>query len=415
LKILNVNRFYHLRGGADRYYFALAGILERFGHQVVPFSTTHPKNIPSEYEQYFVRGFTEDNFRQLSLLNKSKVFFNGVYSFEAKRKISRLIENQKPDIAHLHGLFYQISLSVIDKLYEKEIPIVYSLHDYHTICANSYLHRNGKECQSCRGGSYSNIISAKCYRNSFLPSVMAYLAKKLHRRRKTLEKITFFTVPHKYMRDILVDWGFEKAKIKIILNPFIYDDIAPYAYNPGSDYFVFYGRIAELKGIFTVLEAFKRLKNIQLKIFGSGPAVGLVHRFVLENRLDNVSLDTKLRWGRQLKDIIGKSIAVISASKWPAPSEYVNYESMALGKPIIASDALGNLDMIEDGGNGYIYRKDDFPDLMEKIKLLLESNIAAMGRKSRALLEQKVSVDKFYHTLIAIYEDAVKQREEDNG
>ena len=152
-----------------------------------------------------------------------------------------------------------------------------------------------------------------------------------------------------------------------------------------------------------------------MKIFGSGPAVGLVHRFVLENRLDNVSLDTKLRWGRQLKDIIGKSIAAISASKWPAPSEYVNYESMALGKPIIASDALGNLDMIEDGGNGYIYRKDDFPDLMEKIKLLLESNIAAMGRKSRALLEQKVSVDKFYHTLIAIYEDAVKQREEDNG
>lgn len=293
-----------MRGGADRYYFDLTKILERFGHQVIPFSTRHIKNIPSEYEKYFVKGFTEDDFHKLSFFQKTKVFSNGIYSFEAKRKIGELIEYTRPDIAHLHGLFYQISLSIIDKLYEKRIPIVYSLHDYHTICANAFLYCNGKECKDCHQRKYLNVILRKCYRNSFLPSTMAYFAKEIHQWRKTLEKVTLFTVPHKYMRNIFDDWGFDKKEFRIILNPFIYDDIIPYLYDEHSDYFVFYGRVSKNKGIYTVLEAFRRLRDKKLKIFGNGPDIDFVNKFIIENKLDNISLDSKLRWGEKLNIIL---------------------------------------------------------------------------------------------------------------
>jgi len=307
-------------------------------------------------------------------------------------------------------LFYQISLSIIDKLYEKKIPIIYSLHDYHTICANAFLYYNGKECKNCHQRKYLNVILRKCYRNSFLPSIMAYFAKKIHQWRKTLEKVTLFTVPHKYMRNIFVDWGFDKKKFRVILNPFIYDDIIPYPYDEHSDYFVFYGRVSKNKGIYTVLEAFRGLRDKKLKIFGNGPDVDFVNRFIIENKLDNISLDTKLRWGEKLKEAIGKSIAVISSSEWPTPSEYVNYESMALGRPIIASDALGNLAMIKKGENGYIYKKGDVDDLVAKIELFLQGDIDSMGKKSRKLLEEKVRVDKFYQQLVAIYEEAMAKR-----
>ena len=406
MKVLNVNRFHYLRGGADRYYFDLAKELRVKGHEVIPFSAVNKRNEHAVSKNYFVMGYDEDNFSQLSLPRKLKVFFNGIYSWETKRKISELSKHYKPDIAHLHGLFYQLSLLVIDSLYEANIPIVYALHDYHTICASAYLFYKGRECRDCCPDRDYHVLKRRCYRNDFLPSVMAYFTKKLHQKRKTLEKITFFTVPHESMRDIFVSWGFDPKKFKIILNPFL-EDIKPYPYKGNKDYFVFYGRIARNKGIFTILEAFKKIPTEKLKIYGSGPDLDTVNDFIRSNKLNNVEVDAKLRWGQKLQRIIGESIAVISASQWPTPSEYANYESMALGKPILASNAVGNLGMIEDGKNGYVFQMGDSDDLLSKIKLILNNDLIAMGNRSRQFFDEKIAGERFYKELIAIYEEAI--------
>ena len=407
MKILNVNRFYYLRGGADRYFFDLAKILKNNGHEIIPFSTQHIHNVQSEYSNYFVAGYTEDDFNNCSLPEKIKIFCKGIYSLETKRKVARLIEYTRPDVAHLHGLFYQISLSVIDKLYEKGIPIVYSLHDYHTICGNSYLYYAGRECQECCKDKYLNIVLRRCYRNSFMPSLMAYITKLVHKQRKTLEKVTFFTVPHRYMRDIFVSWGFNKNKFKILLNPFIDNDIISFPQNNHRDYFIFYGRIIRSKGIFTILEAFQRMPDQKLKIFGRGPDLENVKRYINDNKMGNVFLNTELRWGPELQKIISESIAVISASEWPTPSEYLNYETIALGKPIIASDAIGNLDLVKDGENGYVFQQGNSDDLMKKVKFLLHQDIIAMGGKSREIYEDKININKFYWEMMFIYNEAI--------
>ena len=44
MKIIQANKFYALKGGAERYMLELSGWLESQGHQVIPFSMQDPDN-----------------------------------------------------------------------------------------------------------------------------------------------------------------------------------------------------------------------------------------------------------------------------------------------------------------------------------------------------------------------------------
>ena len=410
MKILNVNKFYHVRGGADRYYFDLARVLERQGNTVIPFSTEHPKNAPSEYREYFVPGFTEDDFHELGIRQKAAAFLNGIYSQTARLQLRRLIFETAPDIAHLHGLFYQMSLSVIDELFDRNVPVVYSLHDYHTICSGAFLYYDGKICSACKGGHFIEGLKRKCYRGKVLPGLMAYAAKKVHQWRRILDKVDIFIVPHDLMKEEFVSWGFPREKFRTVWNPFFYDDISVYPYHKDSDYFVFYGRLARSKGIYTVLEAFRGFPDKWLWIFGSGPEEEGVREYIARHAMRNVRLNTHMRWGTELKEKIGQSLGVISASEWPTPSEYVNYETMALGMPLIVSDVAGNVAMIKDNENGFIFRHGDARDLAACLQRCLKADAGEMGRRARRFVEQELSPDIFSKRILSIYDEVLKKR-----
>lgn len=54
MRILQVNKFYYNRGGAETVYFGEAALLRRHGHDVIPFSMHDERNAPTPYERYFV-------------------------------------------------------------------------------------------------------------------------------------------------------------------------------------------------------------------------------------------------------------------------------------------------------------------------------------------------------------------------
>ena len=54
MRVLMINKFYYLRGGTERYVFDMTGVLERHGHEVIPFAMRHAENRDSLYSPYFV-------------------------------------------------------------------------------------------------------------------------------------------------------------------------------------------------------------------------------------------------------------------------------------------------------------------------------------------------------------------------
>ena len=61
MKVLAVNKYYFIKGGAERYFFELSRILESRGHSVVPFAMRHELNEPTPYERYFVSNESFDD------------------------------------------------------------------------------------------------------------------------------------------------------------------------------------------------------------------------------------------------------------------------------------------------------------------------------------------------------------------
>jgi len=354
-----------------------------------------------------VEGFSEDNFDSFNIFKKGKIFFNCIYSFEARKKLSKLIKKEKPDLAHIHGIFYQLSLSVIDVLKENKIPMVMNLNDYFTLCANGYLFRNGKVCELCKSGKHRSILFNNCYRESFMPSLMAYFVKKLQHYRKIFDSVDMFIVPTEDMKKLMMEWGIKEEKLRIIHNPL---DAAQY--KPSyefADYIVFYGRFVRLKGIFTILKAMGIAKEIKLKMFGCGPDQKEMVEYISANKLDNIEIDSHLRWGEELIKIISKARFVITASEWFCPSDYVVYEAFSLGKPVVASEIGGNRYLVKDGFNGLLFTTGDADCLAQKIRKLYsqESLIAEMGKNARNFVESELNYDKFYEKIESLYREVI--------
>jgi len=417
MKVLNINNFYYNRGGGARYCLLLEKILLEHGHTVIPFSTKNKKNISRDYEKYFVDGYASYNFNKLPFFRKIKAAINGVYSSEAKRSIEKLIIDKKPDIANVHNLFYQISPSILRGLKKFRIPIVYFLNDYKIFCPNAYLYNN-KVCRKCLDKNivtkFINAVSHRCYKNSLLLSSYVAIVNFIHRYLNVFQKcVDLFIVPTDIMKQELVKWGLEERKIRIVPNPFFFDDINPsFSY---GDYILFYGSLLRSKGLFTLLKAMKKIPNTKLLIVGQDTSLEEknVTAYINSNRLNDVELNTKIRWGSGLKKIIDKSMFVVIPSEWPMPMEYTVLEAMAFGKPVIVSDIGGNQTLVKNHWNGLIFKAGDSNDLASKILYLINNKgaLKEYGYNGRHLIEKKYNSEVYYSKLIATYKDLLKNYE----
>jgi len=311
----------------------------------------------------------------------------------------------RPEVAHLNNIYFQLSSSVIEALAELRIPIVFSLHDYQVFCSNAYLYRDNGVCTLCSDGNFRHGLRHRCYRGSVPASLMSYLSKRLTSDRGLLGKVSAFVVPAQGMRRQVERLGLSGARIEVIPNPFRIGSLQVRA--SWDPYAVFYGRLIRPKGIYTLLEASRRLPRIPLRIFGSGPEEAGVREFLREHRMDHVSLDTELRWGPQLQEIVGRARLVLVPSEWPVPMDYVLCESLALGRAVVTGDLGGNPELIEDGVSGRVFRSGDAGSLASAMEELYGdlARVKSMGEEGRRVVEDRCSEERFYASILRVYED----------
>src|SRR5712692_4321978 len=268
MRVLQIHKTFRLTGGADTFFFKTCDLLAEHGHEVAHFSTKHPQNSLSPYAAYFVEGFTEQSVSLLSLGQKTKAFLNGIYSFDAKRNLSRLVEDFKPDLAHAHSFNYQLSPSIFDVFRGSRVPIVVTLHDYHFICGAATLYVDGALCERCRGGRHYNLLRHCCYWN--LPaSLMATLSHYVHDARHSWTVATKLLSPSLFLERKLIEFGIPANRIAHI--PIFIDFPEETAESKcGPEYVLYFGRLAQNKGIEVLLEAVKNV-DCKLLLIGEGP------------------------------------------------------------------------------------------------------------------------------------------------
>lgn len=403
MKILQVNKYHYPRGGADRYYLDLGSRLEAAGNEVAYFAMNHPKNLSTPWSKYFVSrvSYNEQVWRYAI-----KIPGRTLYSFEAKRKFKKLLDDFRPDIIHLHNIYHQISPSILDVAAQAKIPVVMHLHDYKLVCPNHALFVNNKVCKQCLRGSYWPCIKKRCVKNSFLASLLAAIEMYFHHRLLKIyeNKISIFLTPSLFLKNILIDAAWPKEKIKVINNAFSTDLALPLKTNK-ENYFLYFGRLSPEKGVDLAIMATSIHKQLQLKIVGTGEEEKSLKSLAKKNSQKDQIEFLGWREGQALSTLIAQARAVLIPSRWLENFPLTALEALSLGTPVIASN-LGGLPEIVTEKNGCLVPPEDIKALnLEMLNILTEKHkwpIEQIKASSRDFLPEKnmTQVLSIYKSLI---------------
>ena len=383
-------------------YFEHAALMQEEGWKNAFFSMHHPKNYENEWSSYFVN---EIEFgHAYSIFDKIVMASKVIYSFEAQKKLNRLIENFNPSIAHLHCIYHHLSPSILSTLHDSGIPAVMTAHDLKIACpAYKMLNENGI-CERCKNGNYFNVVRNKCLRGSVGASAIVALESTLHRKLNTYKKyLRKIVVPSKFFMNKFIEWGWPEDKFIYIPN---YVDATRFSpnYEPG-DYFLYFGRLAPEKGVATLLHAVKK-SGVKLKIAGTGPEENSL--FSLQKQLDADVEFMGYQSGEALHTLIQQAKAVVLPSEWYENAPMSLLESAAFGKPLIVADIGGIPEMVEAGVTGWTFTSGNVDELalvLSKVDSMKSSEISVFGKAGRRLVEEKFNRTNYVQATLTLYSE----------
>lgn len=349
MKVLLVNKFHYRKGGSETYYFTLAEALKASGHEVIFFAMEDEKNLPCEQQEYFVSNASVNG----GIKSKLNMLLHMTYSKEAYKKMTQLLQAEKPDLVILNLVHKQITLSIIDaiKEHDPKLPIFWTMHDLIAVCP-SYSMRDGSGniCEKCLGGDFSHCVKNRCIKGSRLMSLLSKHEAEYIRRRKWYDRVDLFICPSEFYRRKLMEGKFTKSPIVTMRNPLpIGTEFEVSAADEG--YVLYFGRLSPEKGVKTLIEAAK-LCGCHLVILGTGPQ----EEELKDCAEDCANIEFKgFQTGEALHSYVRKSKCVVLPSEWYENGPYSAMEAMAMGKPLIVSNNGGLPELVEHGKNGYVY------------------------------------------------------------
>lgn len=404
MHILQVNKYHFVNGGGDRYFLELSQQLERSKHKTAVFSMNNTLNSVSSWSKYFVDDFSVNQANLTDFMRFGRI----IYSVEARRKLSHLLDVFPADIAHIHSIYHHLSPSILPELNKRNIPAVMTVHDYHLIAPNYNLFHNGKICEITRKSQYYKAIYHKCVKDSFPLSLAEVLEKYVHLILGWERKmIKVFIAPSLFLKRKLVEYGIPDKKI-VHLPYFI--DLSEYKAQLNSgDYVLYFGRLAEEKGLSLLIEAFKKLTHIKLLIAGTGPLENKLKAMVNKSNLSNIRFLGYLN-SFNLKKAIGGCRFTVLPSLWYDIAPLAILESFACGKPVVATNIGGIPETVRHKKNGILFKAGDLDEFTEKVNHLWQKKNSAirMGRDARKDVEVNHDFKSHYQKLLAIYQNTPK-------
>ncbi len=409
VRILQINKFFWLSGGAESYMFDLSALLESQGHEVIHFSMADPRNRPSAQSQYFARHIDYRGIGLATGLRRvGRILGGTVYSFESREKLRRLLRDLRPDIAHVHLVDHHLSPSVLHALRDESVPAVQTAHDYKLVCPNYqlYIPRTGEVCERCLSGNYYHCAMQRCLKNSFPGSALAAGAKYFHRSTGIFERnIRTFLYATDFVRTKLEQGGIPAVQLRHVP---LYIDLARFrAPRAPGDYIVYAGRLSPEKGLSTLLNAMRLLPDVRLRLLGDGPQRAALESQSRELGLGNVEFTGFLSGDAYARQLAGARLLVLP-SEWYETCGLVIWEAHALGVPAVGARIGGIPESIADGETGLLFEPRNPADLAEKIRALLDQpeRAAAMGARGRERVEAQCGAH--YERIMAAYRDAMQ-------
>jgi glycosyltransferase involved in cell wall biosynthesis len=386
VKVLIVNDYGCLSGGAERVALVLRDGLRARGHDARLFaSTAMPVTAPNPSD--FTCFGTESSARKvLQIVNPMAV-----------RALSKTLAGFRPDVVHVRMFLSQLSPFILPLL--REYRSVLHLGSYHTVCPiNSRILPDGSECMV--------IAGHPCHDSGCLS--LAGLARTQLQLGAWRRWRTVFS---------RVIANSEALAVRLARGGLIADRVirngtplVPERASLSSEPTVAYvGRIADRKGVHVLVRAMQQVvgsvPDAKLLIAGGGPDEKRVAALITELGLDgSVRMLGHLSTGR-IEQII--SPAWITAAPTLVNESFSNsaIESMMRGTAVVATRVGGFAEMIEDGVTGRLVERGNVGQLANAITSCLRDRALCelMGANARRHALAELSADVMVERFLSLY------------
>jgi glycosyltransferase involved in cell wall biosynthesis len=312
-------------------------------------------------------------------------------------------------VAHFHNTFPLISPSAYAACQDNGVPVVQTLHNYRLICANALLLREGRPCEACVGTSLLPALRYRCYRGS-LPAtgaVVWMLAR--NRRRGTYRRLVdrYIALTH-FAAGRLIAGGLPAERMTVKPN---FLDAPPIGAETRENFAVYVGRLSAEKGVRTLLEAWRHVPSLPLKIAGEGPLRAEVTDAAARHGLAVEVLGQRPR--DEVLSLVRRAALQIVPSEWYEGFPMVILEAYASATPVVAARIGSLAEIVAHERTGLLFSPGDAADLAVKVQALANSPARQdYGRAARAVFEQKYTPERNLAQLMDIYRQV---REGDPG
>lgn len=406
MRILLANKFWYMKGGAERVVFENKKLLEGNGDTVLDFAMQGAKNVASAQERFFVSAVMTDrvSFGWQGLRTAGRM----LWSFEAARKFEALLKEVRPDVVHAHNIYHQISPSILPVAKRLGVPVVMTLHDYHLVSPNYGMFDRGRVVEPSKRHPYGDTFRRRLIGGSLARSALSAFEGWLHHALGVYGSVAKFIAPSEFVKQKVVEYGIDEHRIEIVPHAIDLEGRVPsYA---SENRVVCVGRLSPEKGLDVLLRAMKEVRGLDCAIVGDGPERDRLERLAEELDLGNVTFLGAL-YGSELDREIARAKAVVIPSQSYETFGLTALEAYAFGKPVIASKIGALPEVVREGETGRLFTPTAPKELAECLNWLAHNTARAqaMGKNGRHLAETEYAPGLHLGRLHRIYKEAIEK------
>lgn len=405
MKILKVIHGYPMlyNAGSEIYSQTICHALAERGHEVHVFTREEDSFRPDgsirqdvDQDQQSIRVHLVNNPRHRDRYRLSVI----------DQRFAELLDQIKPDVVHI-GHLNHLSTSLVYEAKRRNIPVIYTLHDYWLMCPRGQfmqMHSGDDNLWAACDGQENRKCATQCYSRYFSGAEdefehdVAYWENWVGRRmahvRDVVDQVDLFISPSRYLKSryetdfglprpksIYLDYGFDRSRMA---------DRQRTADEPFT--FGYIGTHIPAKGIHQLVQAFGQVVgDCQLRIWGrdrgqDSRALRAIARTLPIEKQACIHWMPEYKNQQITKDVFDKTDAIVTPSIWVENSPLVIHEAQQARVPVITADAGGMGEYVAHEVNGLLYEHRDVSSLSRQMQRLVDDPALARRLGKRGYL-----------------------------
>ncbi|WP_334472851.1 glycosyltransferase [Arsenophonus sp. PmNCSU2021_1] len=348
------------------------------------------------FAEDFTWNITQDNHHPSITLHKINIPLEKYrYRYQhpyLDKRVESFIDRIKPQIVHI-GHLNHLSTSLVDIIAKKNIPMVYTLHDYWLMCPRGqFIQRNpdvdsplwslcdGQKNKKCATYCYSGYFSGNKNENSIdIAYWTNWVKRRMHQMYQVAEKIKYFIAPSFYLyHRYITDFGLPPHKMIYLDYGFDLDRLSRRQRLSKEDFtFGYIGTHIPAKGIQLLIQAFSRLgDNCRLRIWGRPRPQNTAGLQVIAAKLPS-QVQSRIEWlpeysnEKIIKTVFNHVDCIVVPSIWVENSPLVIHEALQARIPVITANIGGMAEYVYHEINGLLFEHRNEKSLSEQMQRLV--------------------------------------------